>query len=264
MRPETLKSFLEEQYRTYHRPEYLRMDPLCCLERTRPAADLEIASLLAAMLSYGRAETIISSVSDLLQRIGPQTVKFCSVTPLQEKIRRFAGFRHRFTTGTDIAAVLHAAGRLLRSHGSLEDLFIDGMDATETTVKNALDRFSIRLKQAARPFAHGRNIGFLLSSPSDGSACKRMNMFLRWMVRPADGIDFGIWKKVSPSLLVIPVDTHVARIARDLRLTKRRTADWTMAEEITARLRSLNPFDPVKYDFSLCRTGMAGFRRMAA
>jgi uncharacterized protein (TIGR02757 family) len=266
MRPVALKSFLEDNYQTFHRPEYLRLDPLVCLQGISSPRDLEIAALMAAMLAYGRVETIIGNVNDLFRRTGTALVDFAVTVPLREKFKILSGFKHRFNDGTDVAAVLHAAGRAISDHGSLEALFIQGMEDDDPTIKPGLDHFTRTLKNRAGPLVpgHSPQIDFLLSSPSCGSACKRMNMFLRWMIRPRDGIDFGIWQQVSPSKLVMPLDTHVATIARELKLTSRRTVDWVMAMEITAQLRQVHPFDPVRYDFSLCRTGMVAHRRRAA
>jgi uncharacterized protein (TIGR02757 family) len=133
-------------------------------------------------------------------------------------------------------------------------------------MRTALARLSdeVRMRAARISGVAGRGFDFLVPSPESGCACKRMAMYLRWMVRPDDGIDMGVWKSVPPSALVIPVDTHIAAIARELRLTGRKTADWRMAEEITARLRRIDPFDPVRFDFSLCRTGMVSVRKDAA
>ncbi|MBN2035750.1 MAG: TIGR02757 family protein [Chitinispirillaceae bacterium] len=261
-----LKTFLEEQYLAFHRPKYLCLDPLVCLQGYTSKPDLEIAALTAAMLAYGRAETIIDNVSDLLARMTSSPAYFAQQVSLEEKKTLFSGFRHRFNTGTEIAAVLHAAGGVQKRYGSLEALFMKGMNPDHDTIAEALDRFTARLKTSATTCAPGREaeIGFLLSSPRSGSACKRMNMFLRWMVRPNDGIDLGVWKRIRPSKLILPLDTHVARMALALGLTRRQTATWAMAEEITGVLRRINPFDPVKYDFSLCRSGMVGYRRRAA
>jgi uncharacterized protein (TIGR02757 family) len=261
-----LKPTLENHFKTFHRPEYLRADPLICLQGYSNSRDLEIAGLIAAMLAYGRVETIISKVNDLLQRIEPTPGTFIRNATFAETSACLRGFKHRFSDGLAIAAVLHAAGKILKQSGSLEQLFIRGFDNNDPTIESALNRFTITIKTAAQRLAPDRiaQIGFLLSSPASGSACKRMNMYLRWMIRPCDGIDFGVWKAVQPSKLIMPVDTHVARIARSLGLTQRSGADWTMAVEITSVLRRIAPFDPVRYDFSLCRSGMVSFRRKAA
>jgi uncharacterized protein (TIGR02757 family) len=266
MKTREIKFFLEKRYMRYHRPAYLRLDPLCCLRGFRAKKDLELAGLVAAALAYGRVEIIIRNVSDIFSRTGRSIARFAAETTLERKRELFKDFKHRFHDGYDIALLLHCAADLQRKHGSLESLFLEGLASGHTTVKNALDRLVFKIRGAAAKLAPERkkSMAWLLPSPASGSACKRLNMYLRWMARPSDGIDLGVWEKVGTVRLLIPVDTHVARIARRIGLTKRATADWKMAEEITAGLRSFDAFDPVRYDFSLCRAGMVGFRRKAA
>jgi uncharacterized protein (TIGR02757 family) len=261
-----LKPYLEEQYERYHRPEYLRLDPLICLQGFRSPADLEIAGLIAAVLAYGRAEIIIRNVNKIFDRTGFDLAEFSKATSLRDKQRLFGDFKHRFTDGNAMAALLHGAGRALAQYGSLESLFIEGLRPEAASVRDALVDFTETLRREATRIAPASvpSVKFLLPSPASGSACKRMNMYLRWMVRKCDGIDFGVWKRVPSSKLFIPVDTHVARISRTLGLTERAAADWAMAEEITGRLRIIDKEDPVRFDFSLCRAGMVDFRRRAA
>jgi uncharacterized protein (TIGR02757 family) len=266
METKALKIFLENQFLTYHRPEYLRMDPLVCLRRFHAPRDLEIAGLVASALAYGRVETIIKNVSQIFDRAGNRIADFATDTTLKEKVSTFKGFVHRFNDGSDIARLLHAVGGICKKYGSLESLFIRGLSTDDATIKTALSTFVLVLKTGVPKLSDSRQKAFdyLLPSPSSGSACKRLNMYLRWMVRENDGIDCGVWKSVPAALLIMPVDTHVARIAGSLELTHRNSVDWTMAEEVTARLRECDPRDPVRFDFSLCRTGMVDFRRKAA
>jgi uncharacterized protein (TIGR02757 family) len=266
MKPGELKIFLENQYVRYHSPEYLRLDPLICLDGFCSHNDLEIAGFVASALAYGRAETIIRNVSNIFEITGLDIAKFSTESSLSRKIRLFRSFKHRFTDGYDIALLLEVLGTMQRRYGSLESLFMEGFAAGDTTIKNALTHFTGKIRGHASRIAPDREkgIGYLLSSPASGSACKRLNMYLRWMVRPHDGIDLGVWKNIPSSKLVIPIDTHEARISRTLGLTKRATVNWTMAEEITAKLRAIDPADPVRFDFSLCRVGMINFRRNAA
>lgn len=242
------------------------MDPLVCLRKYSTPRDLEIAGLIAATLAYGRVETIIKNVSLLFDLTGNSIADFAIDTSLDRKLRAFKGFVHRFNDGSDCAHLLHAAGTICKQHGSLESLFIKGLSPGDTTIKDALSCFTREIKRAMpeEPGNRRKALDYLLPSPESGSACKRLNMYLRWMVRKNDGIDRGIWNGVPASLLVMPVDTHVARIAGSLGLTKRKSACWAMAEEITSRLRECDPGDPVRFDFSLCRIGMVGFRRKAA
>jgi uncharacterized protein (TIGR02757 family) len=265
MKYDDCRLFLENQYARYHSREYLHLDPLVCLKGFGSAGDLEIAGLAAAVLAYGRVEIIIRSVSEIFRRTGRSIARFSADTSLAHKQRVFRGFRHRFNDGNDIALLLHAVGTIMNDYGSLEALFVKGGQRHDT-IKNPLEHFTKEIRQRAVQLAPTRqkSMPFLLPSPESGSACKRLNMYLRWMVRPADGIDLGVWKNVPPSKLVMPLDTHVARIARYIDLTERATVNWQMAEEITGRLRTFDPEDPVRYDFSLCRTGMVACRRKAA
>jgi len=265
MKTASLKTYLEDQYRAYHLPEYLWIDPLVCLSMFNGAQDVEIAALVAATLAYGRAETIIQKVTELFRRTGSSIAAFAVETSLADKLRLLGDFKHRFTDGCDIAVLLHSIGKIRSENDSLESLFAAGFNADDPTIKGGLEHFTRTIRQAAHYLAplRDKSIGFLLSFPSSGSACKRLNMYLRWMVRKRDGIDLGIWKKIPSSALVMPVDTHVARISRELGLTERNSADWRMAEEITVSLRTCDAADPIRYDFSLCRAGMMHFRRDA-
>lgn len=266
MKTTALKAFLENQYLRYHRAEYLQIDPLICLDPFNAAGDTEIAALVASVLAYGRAEIIIRNVRELFRITGLSLREFAVNTSLDEKRDRFRGFKHRFNDGTDMAILLHSVGAMCRKYGSLELLFSAGSTSHDPTVKIGLENFTRTVKQHAFRLMpqRAKSVGYLLPSPSSGSACKRLNMYLRWMVRKNDGIDLGIWKKIDPARLIIPVDTHVARLARELGLTARGSADWRMAEEITAGLRKCDAADPIRYDFSLCRSGMVDFRRRAA
>jgi uncharacterized protein (TIGR02757 family) len=169
---------------------------------------------------------------------------------------------HRWTRGEDIAALLWILRQMLEQSGSIERFFTEGLDAGAEDVSGALDRFSTRaLAFDVRP-VYGRvpkraGVCYFFPRPSTGSACKRMNLFLRWMVRK-DEVDLGVWTTVSPSQLVVPLDTHVIRLGRCLRLTRYTSPGWKMAADITAALRRLDPVDPVRFDFSLCHVGMMG------
>ena len=253
-------------YEKYHRPEYVGIDPLVTLLRFSRPEDLEVAGLVAAALSYGRVETIIRNINEIFTRMEFQPYGFLRTTSLSEKKRCLRTFRHRFNDGNDIALLLEAVKMIIDDSGSVEEFFSDNLRKLQTGIAGAISAFS------AAVYALALNCGaplsdsfkFLIPSPVRGGACKRMNMYLRWMVRHDDGIDRGVWKKVQPAQLVIPVDTHIAAIARKLGMTARTTADWRMAEEITGFLRRIDPFDPVRFDFSLCRSGMLDLRKDAA
>jgi uncharacterized protein (TIGR02757 family) len=177
--------------------------------------------------------------------------------------RRLHGFVHRFNDARDVGLLLWFLGQMLRGHGSVEGFFLEGAPAGADDTGPALSSFTRRaLALDCSPWYPGgklppeAGVRYFLPSPEHGSSCKRLNLFLRWMVRSDDGVDMGVWRGVAPAQLIIPLDTHVSRIAANIGLTRRRTVDWKMAREVTVRLRRLDPLDPVKYDFALCRLGI--------
>lgn len=251
-----LKKALEAHYRAYNRRRYVHPDPLEFLYGAEGPADQEIVGLIAACLAYGRVSQILASVGRVLDVMGSGSLReaspraFLERTPAEGISRMFEGFSHRFTTGRELAALLTGVKRALGDHGSLEELFAAGADARDETVLPALARFVGELRSYA-----GSVLPSLLPSPSDGSACKRLNLFLRWMVR-RDAVDPGPWTSVPAAKLVVPLDTHMFRMSRALGLTARRQADLKSALEITRGFRAIRPDDPVRYDFSLTRLAL--------
>ncbi len=251
-----LKKALEAHYRTYNRRRYVHPDPLELLYGAEDPVDQEIVGLIAACLAYGRVGQILASVSRVLDVVGSGSPRegspreFLERTPAEGISRMFEGFSHRFTTGRELAALLTGVKRALADHGSLEDLFTAGTDAGDETVLPALARFVGELRSYAGCVLHS-----LLPSPADGSACKRLNLFLRWMAR-RDAVDPGPWTSVPAAKLVVPLDTHMFRISRALGLTARKQADLKSALEITRGFRAIRPDDPVRYDFSLTRLAL--------
>jgi uncharacterized protein (TIGR02757 family) len=261
MTPRTA-DILESLYARYHKPQYLGLDPEQYVREFDNPADIEIAGLIASALSYGRVEIIRKSVRTVFGITGKNLLDFSLSTPLSRKRKMLSGFRHRFNDGADLALLFECARQAVLSFGSLEGLFLKGLASNNRNIKQPLDEFvrTMRAWAVKKEGARATSFRYFFPFPEDGSACKRLNMYLRWMVRPDDGIDLGIWKTIPPSMLVMPVDTHVAKLACTLDLTCRKSADWRMAEEITDELKKINPSDPVKYDFSLCRAGMEDFR----
>ncbi len=180
----------------------------------------------------------------------------------------FADVVHRWTRGPDLVALLWIIKQMIDRSGSIENFFIEGYDPEAEDIEGALDSFSARALALDLRAAYGKvpkrpGVCYFFPRPSAGSGCKRMNLFLRWMVR-RDALDLGVWTRVSPAKLVMPLDTHVIRVGRCLRLTRRVSPGWPMARDITASLRRLDADDPVKYDFALCHLGMmnaCGFNR---
>jgi uncharacterized protein (TIGR02757 family) len=236
------------------------------VRRFDDAEDREIVGLLAAGLAYGRVASIRGSLLDLLDRLGPRPARFVDSFEPGRDAGRFDGFVHRFTRGRDIALLLHLVRQAKERSGSLEAFFVEGDPAPASdTLGPALDAFGARMFALdARPFfpdgAVPRRNGarWLVPVPGGGSACKRSCLFLRWMVRPDDGVDCGVWTSLSPSRLVLPLDTHLLRVVRALRWTRRKSPSWAMALEATAKLRLLDPADPIRFDFALSRLGILG------
>lgn len=248
--------------------EHISPDPLEVV-REQAASGLEVAAFVASALAYGNARQIVRSTREALALIGPPLREsVLSLTP-GGAAKRFAGFRHRFNTGADLARMALALGKMLRRHGTLENAFLVGYQPDAPHAGGALERFAAEMAATRFPALDrlDRQLGrpsradYFWPLPSRGSACKRLNLFLKWVARPADGVDLGLWTRVRPAHLLMPVDTHVWRIARWLGLTKRATADWKAVLEITASLRRLDPDDPVKYDFALSRLGIRGLCR---
>jgi uncharacterized protein (TIGR02757 family) len=257
---DSLHDHLETLYRTFDL-SMLAPDPLETVRALETPQDREIGSFIASALAYGRAEKIVETVRNLFQRMDNAPYRFvCEFDPGRDA-ERFRTFVYRFSRGEDMVCLIMLVQRALREYGSLERLFLRVYRHDQPHVGPALTDFVETL--LSYPCSLYRNhhvpteagVRYFLPSPRSGSACKRLNLFLRWMVRQ-DAIDLGLWRAVSPGRLIIPVDTHIARLSRALGLTPRRQADWRMALEITGALRVFDPDDPVKYDLSLCHLGM--------
>jgi uncharacterized protein (TIGR02757 family) len=219
-----------------------------------------VVGFCAAALAFGRVASVLQSIESLIAVMGPRPAAFVrSFDPGMHR-DRIDPLVHRWIRGRDLVALLLIIQRMLRESGSIERFFVAGDDAASPDIGPPLDAFSTRALQTDLTAAYGRmpkrpGVCYFFPRPSAGSACKRLNLFLRWMVR-RDAIDLGVWRTVSPARLIIPLDTHVIRLGRCLRLTRYATPGWKMAAEITAALRTIDPADPVRYDFSLCHVGM--------
>jgi uncharacterized protein (TIGR02757 family) len=242
-------------------------DPVELPRRYADAADQEIAALFAASLAYGRADVFKPVLSRVLAAMGPAPARFVREFARAPDPRAFAGAIYRFNRPEDLAALAAAAGEMALRHGSLGARFgaLFGEErAGPGALRPALARFSAELRAAPAAAALLRRRGLrglmhLLPDAAGPGASKRWNLYLRWMVRGPDAVDLGAWSGLVPrAALVVPLDTHVHRVARCLGLTRRRDASWRTAEEITAALRRIDPEDPVRYDFALCHLGMSG------
>ena len=223
-------------------------DPLQLVLRYDDPRDQEVAGLIAAAFAYGRADTIVKNIGAVLDAMTPSPYRYLRTFEAREAAKRFAGFAHRFHKTPDLVAFLGCISR----HESLGTLFEECYDGRDPDIGPSLTRFIHRLL----PTAHcPPTLKYLLTSPEDGSACKRMNLFLRWMIRRTPP-DLGIWTFADPAKLVMPLDTHIHRITTFLGLSERKTADWKAARAITDRLAVFDAADPVRYDFALCRLGI--------
>ncbi|HEY5975180.1 MAG TPA: TIGR02757 family protein [Geobacteraceae bacterium] len=243
---------------------HLANDPLSFCHRYADSADREVAGLIASAFAYGQVKIIIGNLEKIFSVMGDSPRRFVESFVPERGLARFAGFKHRFNDGRDLCALLLAIRTMLDEADTIGEYFLAGFDPAAPDITTALNCFSANvLAMDYAPIFGSPAIPadsyfpFLFPSPASGSACKRLCMYLRWMVRPADGIDLGLWTAISPVRLVIPVDAHIQRIGRFLGFTSRRQADWKMALEITAALRRLDPADPVKYDFSLAHLGIS-------
>jgi uncharacterized protein (TIGR02757 family) len=254
--PSKVKPHLDRLFSRFDR-SYLEPDPLAAALRFKNQEDIETACLIAASFAYGRADLIQKTVSEILGAMEGSPALFCeSFNPAVSR-SWLKGFSYRFQKHDDLLALVLAIGSARKHHGSLLNLFLEGDDPSAETILPGL----VHTATALRKFANRKTASFnaLLSDPSLGGASKRWNLFLRWMVRK-DGVDPGVWNgKVSTSRLVIPLDTHVARVARQLGMLDRKSSDWKAALELTRYLRALDPDDPVKYDFAICSYGKLGY-----
>ncbi len=239
---------LEQLYRTYNRREFVTPDPVEFLYRYENPADREIVGLIASSLAYGRVGQIKKSVEAVLEPMGMSPARFVRDASPGSLNSTFLRFRHRFTTGEEMVGMLLGARNVLRRYGSLNTLFVRSFGEGE--IMPALCRFTEELSAG-----YGSRRSSLLPAPARGSACKRLHLFLRWMVR-RDGIDPGGWDTIPPSALVVPLDTHMHRVCLGLGLTRRRQGDIKTVLEITDAFREMVPHDPVRYDFILTRPGI--------
>jgi uncharacterized protein (TIGR02757 family) len=256
-----LRRRLDALYRHYdHR--FVDPDPLQFVRAVDAPADREVVGLVAAALAYGNVKQIKRSIGAALAVLGPRPAEALRRLEPEQGRRALAAFKHRFNDGRDVACLFFFIRQMLEQGGSVEAFFCGGLDGTSPHVGAALAAFSARALALDHGGLYGRGklprdagVRFFFPSPDDGSACKRLNLFLRWMVR-REGVDLGLWRRVDPSTLVIPLDAHIITLGRRLKLTRYRSPGWRMALDITSSLRRLDPRDPVKYDFALHRMGL--------
>jgi uncharacterized protein (TIGR02757 family) len=256
-----LKPALDSLYASFNFPESA-LDPIQIVRRYEALDDRELVAFIAGGLAFGRVASVMASIEAVCAAIGPRPAEFIrQFDPGRDgaDLRRLV---HRWTRGDDFVGLIWMLRELIVRDGSLERSFASGLDAAAPDVQAALEAFSTRAREIDLRPAYGRRpqspgAHYFFSRPSTGSACKRLNLFLRWMVRH-DAVDPGGWTSVPTRQLVVPLDTHTIRVGKCLRLTRRATPGWKMAAEITAALRAYDPDDPVRYDFALCHLSMMG------
>jgi len=246
-----VKAHLDQLVREQDARAHREVDPVSFVHRFEDPHDQEVVGLVAALLAFGNVVVIRRSVARALAPLGESPARRLATMRRRTLERGLEGFVHRTWRAPHLVTLLWNARRMRAAHGTLGDALRRHLDEAPD-IREAIARWADELRG---PTAD-RGLRHLVSDPRKGSACKRLMLYLRWMCRPADGVDLGLWE-VPASVLRIPVDTHVSRIAHNLRLTERTDASWRTAEEITASLRALDPDDPVKYDFALCHLGVS-------
>lgn len=252
-----LKPLLEKVLNDFPPQQRLANDPVYfprkLFEQNRSIQEVEAAALLAAMLAYGSAKQFIKKLDAIMQACD---WRYLDLITGKRDIKWPA---YRFSTADDISTFARASGRMIQKWGGLKNIFLNGY-LPNKSIREGLKKLNEQLiyfcLEEKKGISHG--LRHLLPDPTSGSCVKRWHMFLRWMVRHNDGVDMHLWPEVEPSRLLIPLDRHISRIARNLGLTERQTDDWKTAEEISQRLSQFDPADPIKYDFSLCHLGIAG------
>ena len=253
-----LKPTLDGLYDSFNMPDSA-VDPIQFVRRYARADDVEVVAFCAAGLAFGRVASVMQSIGRLLDVMGDRPAAFVrAFDPVRDGVA-LRTFVHRWIRGADVVALLWILRQMLERSGSIEAFFLEG-DEGGDDVRGALDSFSQRAMALDLRAAYGKvparpGVAYFFPRPSVGSACKRMNLFMRWVVR-RDALDLGVWTRVSPARLIVPLDTHVIRVGRCLKLTRYTSPGWPMALDITQALRTLDPLDPVKYDFSVCHLGM--------
>lgn len=252
------KRFLDGKVDEYNRLSFIEHDPVCIPHLFSKKQDIEIAGFFAAIFAWGNRTTIINKSKELMQLMENSPYQFC-VNHSSSDLKRLGRFKHRTFNATDLLYFIAFLKHHYSKNHSLESAFFysklpEAVRKGEGVVEEGLNYFYnyfFCLEDVPqRTFKH-------IASPKKNSTCKRLNMFLRWMVRKDKrGVDFGIWKKISPSQLICPVDVHVARVARHFNLLERKNTDWQAAIELTSHLRALDASDPVKYDFALFSLGI--------
>lgn len=243
----------------------MRHDPIEFPHRYSLSRDIEVAGFISSCFAYGRVDLFRAVLEKIFSRMGGSPFEFLAGFDLKKDAKRFMGIKYRFNENEDILALFFILHEVLKRNASLLKTFMLHYSRHDRDIGRGLTGLISEILRVDASAVYGtdikpRGLRQFLSSPADGSTCKRANLFLRWMIRDKD-IDFGIWKGIPKNKLIIPLDTHIARISRCLGFTARRAPDWKTAVEITEALKKLDPEDPLKYDFALCHHGISGVCR---
>jgi len=253
MNEDSLKSFLDQKVIEYNRPSFISADPICIPHKFSKKQDIEISGFFAAIFAWGNRTTIINKSTELMQLMDNAPHDFC-LHHSSNDLRKLMSFKHRTFNTTDLLYFIEFFKTHYSQSDSLENAFIRSFSKKDPDITRALNGFYDYF--FSLPDVPRRTLKHI-AAPAKKASCKRLNMYLRWMVRnDKQGVDFGIWKKISPAQLVIPLDLHVARVARHFQLIERKQTDWLTALELTSQLKRFDPADPVKYDFALFALGV--------
>lgn len=253
MHGDELKDFLNSKVELYNNPNFIENDPICIPHLFTKKQDIEIAGFFAATLAWGQRKTIINKCRELLQFMDNAPHDFI-INHKEDDLVKFLKFKHRTFNPTDALYFIHFFRSFYEKHTSLEEAFLVTDQENQSNIKNGLIKFHETFFGLSDAPKRTRKH---VSTPKRKSACKRLNMFLRWMVRQDDkGVDFGIWKNINPAQLICPCDVHVDRVGRKLGLIQRKQTDWLTATELTDNLLEFDPTDPVKYDYALFGIGV--------
>lgn len=249
MNEKDIKLFLNKKVDGYNQTSFIKNDPICIPHLFSKKQDIEIAGFFAAIFAWGNRTTIIQKSKELMRLMDNDPHNFC-LHHSSKELKKLTGFKHRTFNATDLLYFIEFFKQHYGNHKSLETAFIKHGNTIEEML-NGFHHYFFSFENApTRTKKH-------IAAPEKNSSCKRLNMFLRWMVRQDDkGVDFGLWKNISPYQLICPIDVHVARVARKLKILERKQTDWRAALELTKYLRTLDSKDPVKYDFALFNLGV--------
>jgi uncharacterized protein (TIGR02757 family) len=254
-------------YQQFHRTQYLEWDPLSIVRQHLGTRNAEYVALVSALFAFGGVKQIIVSVKNAIERRELSKENWILNLDHGELKRRLHGFTHRIYVGEDLVALTLLYQRSFKEFGGLGEHFVSHHRKDSETIESGLIGLISDYKSWASDssFQAGKHFKHMLNSPEQGSTCKRWLMYLKWMVRRDDGIDLGLWEKhpeVRPDQLLIPLDTHLFKISKKLGLTNKKTANWNTSIEVTRNLKRIDPIDPTRFDFSLCRFGMFDYRKI--